>query len=158
MSDLVLDLTVNGDRQRVLVRSNTTLLDLLRDQLGLTGTKAGCDIGDCGACTVRVDGEPRLSCITLAAEANGRAVTTIEGIGGPELHPVQQAFHEHVAAQCGFCTPGFVVNLVALFEEHPDATDEQITEALGANICRCTGYTKILAAAQQARDAQKVTS
>lgn len=147
--ELVLDLRVNGDRRRLLVPANTTLLTLLREHLGLTGSKHGCDLGDCGACTVQLDGEPRLSCITLAAEADGRDVTTIEGIQG---HVVQDTFHEHVAAQCGFCTPGFVVNLVALFEEHPDATDEQITEALGANICRCTGYTKILAAARDARD------
>lgn len=155
MSDLVLDLHVNGDRHRVLAPANTTLLTLLREQLGLTGSKHGCDLGDCGACTVLLDGSPRLACITLAADADGRQVGTVEGVGAGGLHPVQQAFHDHVAAQCGFCTPGFVVQLVSLFERHPDATDDQINEALGANICRCTGYTKILAAARQARDAAR---
>jgi len=152
-AELILDVRVNGDRRRVLAPANRSLLDLLREDLGLTGSKHGCDIGDCGACTVLLDGEPRLACITLAAEADERTVRTIEGVAtGAELHPIQAAFHKHVAAQCGYCTPGFVVNLVALFEQDPKPSDEAITEALGANICRCTGYTKILAAAREARD------
>ena len=152
-AELVLELQVNGDRRRLLVPANRSLLDLLREDLGLTGSKHGCDIGDCGACTVLVDGEPRLACITLAAEVAQAEVRTIEGVAaGGELHPVQAAFHKHVAAQCGYCTPGFVVNLVALLEQDPQASDEALVEALGANICRCTGYTKILAAAREARD------
>lgn len=142
---------VNGAEVRRLLPASRTLLDFLRDELGLTGTKHGCDVGDCGACTVLVDGVPRLSCIALAAECEGTAITTIEGIGTPSHpHPVQRAFHEHVAAQCGYCTPGFVVNLVALLAEDPSPTDDAIRHALGANICRCTGYGKILAAARAA--------
>lgn len=151
-NDLILDVRVNGDRHRKLVPSNRTLLDFLREDLGLTGSKHGCDVGDCGACTVLVDGEVRLACITLAADADGREVTTIEGIAkAGQLHPVQRAFHEQVAAQCGYCTPGIVVGLVRMFEEEPKASDERIREVLGSNICRCTGYTRILAAAAQAR-------
>ncbi len=149
-----LKLTVNGDRHELLAPPNRTLLDLLREDLHLTGSKHGCDIGDCGACTVLVDGEPRLACVTLAHAADGREVTTIEGIAaGPELHPVQRAFDECVASQCGYCTPGFVVNLVALLDANPSPDEESLREALGANICRCTGYTKILEAARRARDA-----
>ena len=149
-----LKLTVNGDRHELLAPPNRTLLDLLREDLHLTGSKHGCDIGDCGACTVLIDGEPALACVTLAHAADGREVTTIEGIArGPELHPVQRAFDECVASQCGYCTPGFVVNLVALLDAHPRPDDQSLREALGANICRCTGYTKILEAARRARDA-----
>ena len=152
-SELILELTVNGDTRRVLAPANRSLLDLLREDLGLTGSKHGCDVGDCGACTVLIDGEPRLSCITLAAEADGRQITTVEGVAvGGELHPVQRCFDEQVAAQCGYCTPGFVVALKGLFDEDPDPSDEAIREVLGANICRCTGYTKIIAAAFQARE------
>ena len=151
-NDLILELRVNGDRFRRLVPANRSLLDLLREDLGLTGSKHGCDVGDCGACTVLLDGQPRLACITLAADADGRSVTSIEGIAkSGEIHPVQQAFHEQVAAQCGYCTPGIVVGLVHLFGEEPAASDERIREVLGSNICRCTGYTRILAAAAQAR-------
>ncbi len=153
MKEHVLALSINGDAHRVLAPSNRSLLDLLRIDLGLTGSKHGCDVGDCGACTVLVDGLPRLSCITLAADVEGRQVETIEAVAkGSELHPVQVAFDEHVAAQCGYCTPGFVVNLVSLFREHPSADEAAIREALGSNICRCTGYTKILEAALRARD------
>ncbi|MCB9763304.1 MAG: (2Fe-2S)-binding protein [Alphaproteobacteria bacterium] len=155
-SEHILTLTVNGDRRRLLAPASRTLLDLLREDLGLTGSKHGCDVGDCGACTVLVDGVPRLACITLAADADGCAVTTIEGLATADgLHPVQQAFHDHLAAQCGYCTPGFVVALAALFAEHPDASDDRLRETLGANICRCTGYTKILDAARAARGAMK---
>jgi len=155
-SELILSLNVNGDARRVLADANRSLLDLIREDLGLTGSKHGCDVGDCGACTVLVDGEPRLACITLAADADGCQVTTIEGISDAgKLHPVQIAFDEQVAAQCGYCTPGFVVALKGLFDEDPDPSDAEIRDVLGSNICRCTGYTKILAAAYQARDALK---
>jgi carbon-monoxide dehydrogenase small subunit len=149
--DRVLTCTVNGEPVRKLVPASRSLLAFLREDLDLTGSKHGCDVGDCGACTVRVDGVPRLSCITLAADAEGHDVQTIEGVQGPDggLHPVQLAFDRHVAAQCGYCTPGIVLSLVALVEEdpHPDALT--LRETLGANLCRCTGYTKILAAAHE---------
>lgn len=152
-TELVLTLRVNGDRRRVLVPAERSLLDLLREDLGLTGSKHGCDVGDCGACTVLVDGVARLGCITLAAQVDGAEITTIEGVATRgQLHPLQQAFHELVAAQCGYCTPGFVLALKALLDEVPDPSDAQIQEVLGANICRCTGYTRILAAAQLARE------
>lgn len=151
--ELILSLHVNGVRRRLLVPAHRSLLDLLREDLGLTGSKHGCDVGDCGACTVRVDGEPRLACITLAAEVDGRAVATVESVAHQgRLHPVQAAFHELVAAQCGYCTPGFVMALTALFDAEPDPSDTRIQEVLGANICRCTGYTRILAAAGLARE------
>ncbi len=152
-SELILDLNVNSDRKRLLIPANKSLLDLLREDLGLTGSKHGCDVGDCGACTVLVDGVARLSCITLAAEADGAEITTVEGVHqGRELHPVQIAFDDQVAAQCGYCTPGFIVALKALFDDEPDPSDQAIKDTLGSNICRCTGYTKILAAAHQARE------
>ncbi len=151
--DLVLELLVNGEPTRRLVPGHRSLLEFLRDELRLTGTKHGCDVGDCGACTVLVDGEPRLSCITLAADCAGTAVETIEGVAvGGVLDPVQAAFDAHVAAQCGYCTPGFVMTLRHLFADNPDATESELRTALGSNICRCTGYVKILTAA---RDAQR---
>lgn len=151
--DLVLTTTVNGEPVKRLVPANRSLLDFLREDLGLTGSKHGCDVGDCGACTVQLDGEPRLACITLAAEAQGRTVRTIEGMAeGGLLHPVQDALHRHVGAQCGYCTPGIVMSLAALMEDEQveDIDEDDLREALGANICRCTGYTKILAAARDA--------
>ncbi|MCK6504531.1 (2Fe-2S)-binding protein [Myxococcota bacterium] len=151
--DLVLSTTVNGEPVRLLIPAHRSLLDLLREDLGLTGSKHGCDVGDCGACTVHLDGQPRLACITLAAEVQGRRVTTIEGMApGGVLHPVQDALHRHVGAQCGYCTPGIVMSLSALMQERQgeEIDDAALKEALGANICRCTGYTKILAAAHDA--------
>lgn len=151
--DLVLTTTVNGEPVKLLVPAHRSLLDLLREDMGLTGSKHGCDVGDCGACTVHLDGQPRLACITLAAEAQGREVRTIEGMAeGGVLHPVQEALHRHVGAQCGYCTPGIVMSLSALMDQVPadQIDDAALREALGANICRCTGYTKILAAARDA--------
>ena len=152
-SEIALSLLVNGEPVRRLVPANRTLLDFLREDLDLTGSKHGCDVGDCGACTVLVDGMPRLSCITLAVEVDGCAVRTIEGLAGEgRLHTVQAALHRHVAAQCGYCTPGVAMTLTALVEQAGDGalpTDDDILEALGANVCRCTGYTKILAAAHE---------
>ena len=153
LSDHLFSATVNGARTRRLIPASRSLLDLLRDDLQLTGTRHGCDVGDCGACTVLVDGSPRLSCITLAAEVEGAEIRTIEGL---PWGPIHAAFDRHVAAQCGYCTPGIVLCLHALLAERPaaDLGEADLREALGSNICRCTGYTKILDAARDARDAR----
>ena len=146
-----LNLVVNGDRLELAVPDHWTLLEALRYQLGLTGTKQGCDKGDCGACTVLLDGEPVLSCLTLAQVAEGREVVTIEGLtplhkkaGGTGLDPVQDAFDRWDAAQCGFCTPGILMSAEALLRKHGEVTPAQVREALAGNLCRCTGYTKII--------------
>ena len=148
----VLSLSINGQPVEVPAPPERILLDLLREDLNLTGSKRGCDLGTCGCCTVLLDGRPTLSCLTLAALAEGRSITTIEGVGsGTELHPVQRAFVEHGATQCGFCTPGFVLSAVALLRDHPHASREEIVEAISGNLCRCTGYTKIVEAILAAR-------
>ncbi len=144
-------LKVNGEERDVLAPVHHTLLEVLREELGLTGTKHGCELGECGTCTVLVDGRPVLSCLTLPVECEGRAVTTVEGMapaGG--LHPLQQAFAELGAAQCGYCTPGFLLVAQALLAENPRPTRPQITEALAGNLCRCTGYLKIFEAVELA--------
>ncbi len=148
MKTQLVEFSVNGGHHAVAVPANTTLLQLLRDHLNLTGTKPGCGSGDCGACTVLLDGRPVNSCLTLAAEARGKAVTTIEGIApsGRELHPVQQAFVERGAVQCGYCTPGVIMSAVYLLATNPDPDENEIRHAIGGNICRCTGYTKIVEA------------
>ena len=145
--ELALHLEVNGEPVRRWVPAWRTLLDFLREDLDLTGSKHGCDVGDCGACTVLVDGAPRLSCVTVAAACQGRKVQTIEGLGADGLHPIQAALHRHVGAQCGYCTPGIALALAALLEREPRPSIEAIREALGSNLCRCTGYTRILSAA-----------
>ncbi len=151
---LLVTLRVNGENASLAVRPTETLLEALRERMGLTGTKHGCDVGDCGACAVRVDGRPRLACITLAADVQDRAIQTIEGVGTPAPHAIQHAFHVHGAAQCGYCTPGIVMNLLALQADADAAgrpvTEAALREALGSNLCRCTGYTKILVAAREA--------
>ena len=150
---VVLSLVVNGEPVTRLVPASRSLLELLREDLGLTGSKHGCDVGDCGACTVRVEGRPQLSCITLAAACEGQRIDTIEGLATEgRLHPIQDALHRHVAAQCGYCTPGVAMALAALLDRDPHPTDDTLREALGSNLCRCTGYTKILAAARDAID------
>lgn len=155
----MLSLSVNGEPVRRLVPATRSLLEFLREDLDLTGSKHGCDVGDCGACTVLVDGQPRLSCITLAPDCEGAHVETIEAVAKDgQLSPVQLAFDKHVAAQCGYCTPGFVMLLTHLFAENPAATDDEITHALGSNICRCTGYVKIIVAAREARDVSAVAA
>lgn len=162
MSDeVVLSAWINGERVRRLIRASRTLLDFLREDLRLTGSKHGCDVGDCGACTVRVDGLPRLACITLAAEVEGASVQTIEGCGAREAYIVD-ALDKHVASQCGYCTPGIVLCLASLFDEagldgRGRVEEPEIREALGSNICRCTGYTKILAAAREAAAARSAS-
>lgn len=151
----VVSFNVNGAACDVLVDTRDTLLDALRDKLHLTGTKEGCGNGNCGACTVLVDGDPVCACIMFAAEASGRAVTTIEGIAdGNLLHAVQSALIAHGGTQCGFCTPGIVVSAVALLERTSHPSEHDIRHAIAGNLCRCTGYGKIVAAIQQAAAAR----
>lgn len=138
-------LTVNGESHSIEIEEHRSLLDVLREDLGLTGTKKGCNAGDCGACTVLLDGEPVNSCLVLAVQAENQQVMTIEGVGdGDRLHPLQEAFVKHGAVQCGFCTPGVVMSAVALLQETPNPTKAQILEALSGNLCRCTGYYQIV--------------
>ena len=140
-------LKVNGEDRRVSVGDEETLLDVLRDKLNLTGTKKGCELGVCGACTVLIDGETVNSCIFLAKQAVGKDVMTIEGLAKDgELHPLQKSFVANGAIQCGYCTPGMVLSAYALITRNPDPTEEEIKDAMGGNICRCTGYTRILKA------------
>lgn len=149
--DVILE--VNGERHELSVPGEKTLLRVLRDDLGLTGTKSGCDTGECGACTVLLDGKPYRSCMILVAEAEGRRITTIEGLGrGDDLHPVQKEFIEHQAIQCGFCSPGMILTAVAFLDERKNPTRKEIRLALGGNICRCTGYQKIVEAVQSAAE------
>ncbi len=138
-------LTVNGDPMEAEVYATTTLVNLLRNQLGLTGTKRSCELGECGSCTVLLDGQPVASCLVLALAASGKEVRTIEGLSnGPDLHPIQQAFVEHHGLQCGACTPGMIMSAVGLLGENPTPTEGEIKEAIHGNLCRCTGYHKII--------------
>jgi aerobic-type carbon monoxide dehydrogenase small subunit (CoxS/CutS family) len=144
---VLLKLTINGNDLECAFHPNKTLLEVLREDLGLIGTKHGCEMGHCGACTVLLDDEPVLSCLALAVEAEGHNVRTVEGLAqGPKLHPIQQAFAECGAAQCGYCTPGFLMTGAALVEGTRDLDDAKISEAISGNLCRCTGYTKIVEA------------
>ena len=155
----IVRLTVNGDRREVGVPTHFTLLEALRYGLGLTGSKQGCDKGDCGACTVILDGAPTLSCITPVWEAEGRDVVTVEGLAnaaGP--HPLQDAFDLHGAAQCGFCTPGILCSAAALLERTTSPSRTEIKEALAGNLCRCTGYTKIYDAVEAAAERLRVAA
>lgn len=149
--------TVNGKKEYLTVPSHMTLLVMLRDQLGLTGTKNGCTAGECGACTVLIDGEPVNSCMMLALEADGHEVTTVEGLGydDGQLSPLQQAFAVHNAVQCGFCTPGMLISAHALLQRNPHPTEDEIREALVGNLCRCTGYLRIVKAVQDAAEKGK---
>jgi len=145
MSRHKISLMVNGERYEVEVEANRTLLQLLREDLELTGTKQACERGDCGLCTVLVDGVPTKSCLVLAVEVDGKEITTIEGLmEGEELNPVQRAFIEHGAVQCGFCTPAFIVAGEALLKRNPSPTEEEVKEAVGGILCRCTGYRQII--------------
>ena len=147
----ILRLTVNGRPREDAVADNVLLIDYIREVVGLTGTKMGCDGGECGACTMLVDGEPRLSCITLAASYAGRHVETIEGVSqNGRLSRLQQAYHEKLGTQCGYCTPGFIMASEALLRRNPRPSEMDIREALSSNICRCTGYVKIIESVQAA--------
>ena len=149
MTTHTITLTVNGARERLDIPSNMTLLQMLRERLALTGTKNGCEAGECGACTVLVDGEPTNSCLMLAVEANGREILTVEGLMPQgQLSPLQQAFMEHNAVQCGFCTPGMLMSAHALLKRAPHPSEDEIKQALVGNLCRCTGYVRIIEAIQ----------
>ncbi|MGZ5894580.1 MAG: (2Fe-2S)-binding protein [Caldimonas sp.] len=152
MAKRLLILRVNGREREDAVADSTLLLDYLRETARLTGTKQGCDGGECGACTVLVDGTPRLSCLTLAASCAGKSVETIEGLAGADgrMSPLQQAFHEQLGTQCGFCTPGMVMSAEALLRVEPAPSEARIREALAGNLCRCTGYVKIVEAVRSA--------
>jgi len=146
-----IEIRVNGDVHRLDVEPNRTLLDVVREDLGLTGTNRGCNQGDCGACTVHVDGRAMNACLVLAVDADGCEVTTIEGLARRgRLHPVQQAFVDEGAIQCGYCTPGMVMTAAALLARNPSPTDEQIREGIEGNLCRCTGYESIVRAVRAA--------
>ena len=155
MKKAELTLRVNGEEQSIVFAPYKTLLEVLREDLGLTGTKHGCELGECGACAVLVDGEPRLSCLTLALECGGRSVETIEGLAeswkpGRELHPLQAAFADFGGSQCGYCTPGVIMTAKALLERNPSPTRQEIKEATAGNLCRCTGYQQIVDAIEDA--------
>ena len=140
-------LHVNGDEHEVLTETHKTLLEVLREDLGLTGTKRGCDLGTCGACTVLINGRPHLSCLTLAVDVQEKEILTIEGLSqGGKLHPLQKGFVEKGAVQCGFCTPGMILTAKALLDEHPRPSEEEVKRAISGNLCRCTGYVKIVEA------------
>jgi len=146
-----LALTVNGEEVEASFAPYKTLLEVLREDLGLTGTKHGCELGECGACAVLIDGEPQLSCLVLALECEGRAIDTVEGLArGAELHPLQAAFADLGAAQCGYCTPGLLMTAKALLAHEPHPSRERINEAISGNLCRCTGYQQIVEAIEEA--------
>jgi len=149
-------LTINGEKREVAAYPSRTLLEVLREDLGLTGTKHGCEVGECGTCTVLVDGQPALSCLLLPVELEGQNISTIEGMAdGANLDPLQTAFADLGAAQCGYCTPGILLVAKALLEENPSPTRSEIEEALGGNLCRCTGYLKIFEAIELAAGGRK---
>lgn len=152
----LMEFKVNGERYEVAVEPNRTLLEVLWEDLNLTGTKMGCNEGDCGACTVIIDGMAVCSCLLLAVKAKGRDIFTIEGLASNgRLHPIQQAFIDHYAVQCGYCTPGMIMSAKALLDENPDPTEEEVRRSLQGNLCRCTGYVKIIEAIMAAKDNMK---
>jgi aerobic carbon-monoxide dehydrogenase small subunit len=143
----LITLNVNGASYELAVDARRTLLDVLRGELGLTGTKEGCSMGECGACTVLMEGKPVLACLVLAMDARNKEILTIEGLAeNGRLHPLQQAFVDHGAVQCGFCTPGFILSAKGLLDRSPHPSEDEVKSALGGNLCRCTGYTKIVEA------------
>ena len=151
----IVKLLVNGEKFEVLTEVHRTLLEVLREDLGLTGTKRGCDLGTCGACTVLIEGKPYLSCLTLATDVQGKKITTIEGlIEDGEVHPLQKAFVEKGAIQCGFCAPGMILTAKAFLDEHPHPSEGEVKKAISGNLCRCTGYVKIIEAVLSATEKQ----
>jgi carbon-monoxide dehydrogenase small subunit len=146
------ELYVNGDKYTLDVSPHRTLLDVLREDLQLTGTKKGCGEGECGACTVLMDGKPVNSCMVLAPQAQGKEIITIEGLAEEKLHPIQESFVEHGAIQCGYCSPGFIMTTLALLKQNPRPSEDEIRTAIAGNICRCTGYKKIIEAIQDAAE------
>ena len=156
MAGVAVSTTINGDHVEYLCQPDETLLDVLRDRLGLTGAKEGCGTGDCGACSIILDDRLVCSCLVLGAEAEGRHIETVEGMAhGDQLHPLQQKFLEHAALQCGICTPGFLIAAKDLLAKNPDPTEEEIRFGLAGNLCRCTGYDKIVRAVQDAANVMK---
>lgn len=156
MAGIAVSTTINGDSVEYLCQPDETLLDVLRDRLGLTGAKEGCGTGDCGACSIILDDRLVCSCLVLGAEAEGRHIETVEGMAhGEKLHPLQQKFLEHAALQCGICTPGFLIAAKDLLAKNPDPTEEEIRFGLAGNLCRCTGYDKIVRAVQDAANVMK---
>jgi len=156
MKNIKVNFVINGQERRMKIPPNISLLDLLRDHLGLMGTKKGCEIGECGACTVIVNGKAVNSCIVLAPQVNGKSIYTIEGLGTEtSLHPLQRAFVEKGAVQCGFCTPGMLMSLKALYDDNPNATHEEMKNAISGNLCRCTGYQQIIEAAESVFNKEK---
>jgi len=156
MAGVAVSTTINGDHVEYLCQPDETLLDVLRDRLGLTGAKEGCGTGDCGACSIILDNRLVCSCLVLGAEAEGRIVETVEGMAhGDQLHTLQQKFLEHAALQCGICTPGFLIAAKDLLAKNPDPTEEEIRFGLAGNLCRCTGYDKIVRAVQDAANVMK---
>lgn len=156
----LIKLTVNGEDYEVAVEPNRSLLDVLRDDLELTGTKKGCETGDCGACTILIEGKPVNACLILAISAKGKSILTIEGVAQRgTLHPIQEAFIQNGAVQCGYCTPGMILSAMALLDENPRPTEWEVREAIAGNLCRCTGYVKIVKAILAAADEMaKVTA
>jgi len=151
VAKVLLTLHVNGERHTFAAEPHHTLLEVLREEMGLTGTKHGCELGECGACTVLVDGAPVLSCLTLPIELEGAEITTVEGLAkGPDLHPLQTAFAEEAAAQCGYCTPGMLLTAKALLDRNAAPSREEMAQAIAGNLCRCTGYTAIYEAIEKA--------
>lgn len=143
----LINLRINGEPYEVRIKPNTTLLDFLRDKIGLTGTKKGCDTGQCGACTVLLDGKPINSCLVLAADTNGKEILTVEGLGRDgKLHPLQETFMQEGAVQCGYCTSGMLLSAKALLDENPSPGEEEVKKAIAGNLCRCTGYVRIVKA------------
>jgi len=156
MAKIAVTLKVNSEEKELLIKEDALLIDVLRDEIGYTGTKRGCGEGECGTCTVLIDGRPVNSCLILAALVQGKEITTIEGVGTPEnLHPIQQAFVDEGAIQCGFCTPGMVMSTKSLLDHEKNPDEQQIRKALSGNLCRCTGYVKIVKAVKKAAEELK---
>ncbi|GAH63104.1 unnamed protein product, partial [marine sediment metagenome] len=158
MKKVEIKFTINGKKRKLSVKPNVLLINIIRNDLYLTGSKYGCGIGECGTCTVLLDSEPVLSCLTLAVTVDGKEITTIEGLArGDELHPLQKAFLKNGAVQCGFCTPGMILTATALLKENPNPTEDEIREYMRGNLCRCTGYNQIITAIKSCENKLKTS-